>query len=454
MKNRGLVVFRVEPESIAGELGLEPGDRIVSINGEPLHDLIDFRFLESEESLSIDVKKAGGGQWVLDVEKDYDQCLGIDFGPGGFGRTRRCSNKCVFCFVDQMPPGLRKTLYVRDDDYRLSFWSGNFITLTNLNDNELRRIARQRLSPIYISVHSTNPALREKMLGNYRAGLIMEQLRYLAAAGIEMHTQVVLCPGLNDGRELERTAGDLAGLWPAVSSLAVVPVGMTRFRQGLYQLRAVTGDEARGLVRWVGAKQEEYISEFEDPFIFASDEFYLLAGEPIPPADRYGCFPQLENGVGLTRLFLDEWEAVESGLPGEAHSQKVTLVTGLLGEKVLAPVVARLNKIKGLEVTVKVIENQFFGRQVTVAGLVTGKDILEQVGPGEAGDLLVLPSVMLKKEEAVFLDDISLGDLAAHLKVRTAVVEGPRQLVDVLVDSPEKAEIFIDKRSCKSCKSC
>jgi len=444
MKNRGLKVCLVKPESIAAELGLEPGDWIISINGEPLQDLIDFRFWESEEKLSIDVKKAGGEAWILDVEKDYDQCLGIEFGRGSFGRTRSCSNKCVFCFVDQMPAGMRKTLYVRDDDYRLSFWSGNFITLTNLKDSELRRIVRQRLGPVYISVHTTNPGLRREMLGSRKAGLIMEQLGYLAEAGIEMHTQVVLCPGLNSGVELERTAADLAGLWPAVSSLAVVPVGLTRYRQDLFQLRRVTSDEARDLVRWVSARQEEHMRDFDDPFIFASDEFYLLAGEPAPPVNRYGSFPQVENGVGLTRLFLDEWAKVQESLPEEVAAKKVTLLTGTLGKKVLSPVVERLNKIKGLSVSLQAIENYFFGQQVTVAGLVTGKDILRQVAPGAAGDLLVLPAVMLKKENMVFLDDIGLAELASRLKVSIAAVEGPRQLVDVVAGDPEKAEVFIE----------
>ncbi|MCL6635142.1 MAG: DUF512 domain-containing protein [Peptococcaceae bacterium] len=433
MKNRGLAVFQVEPGSIAEELGLEPGDRIVSVNGEPVRDIIDYRFLETEESLTVEVKKAGGEEWVLDIEKDFDQGLGLDFGPEGFGRTIRCRNKCVFCFVDQMPPGLRKTLYIKDDDYRLSFWSGNFITLTNLGDGELHRIAAQRLSPLYISVHTTNGALREKMLGNSRAGLIMEQLRYLAGAGIEMHTQAVLCPGLNDGEELARTADDLAGLWPAVRSLAVVPVGLTRFRQGLYPLRAFGPDEARRLLRWAGARQEEFLRGLGYPFLFASDEFYLLCGEPVPPAERYADFPQTENGVGLVRLFLDEWEEVRGGLPRQVAPMKATLATGVLAEALLRPVAARLNGIKGLAVTLKVIENRFFGSQVTVAGLITGGDLLAQIRPGEAGDLLVLPSVTLKEEEAVFLDGLTVQDLSRRLETKVAVADGPRQLLEVLL---------------------
>ncbi|NPV74389.1 MAG: DUF512 domain-containing protein [Pelotomaculum sp.] len=443
MKRRGLYIARVGRGSIAEECGLKAGDWIVAINGEPVRDLIDFRFLEAEEKLNIDVKKADGEEWVLEVEKDYDQSLGIEFGEMGFGRIKRCSNKCVFCFVDQMPSGLRRSVYVKDDDYRLSFWSGSFITLTNLGSKELERIVKQRLSPLYISVHATNPKLRAEMLGNPKAGLVMEQLRYLAAGGIEMHAQVVLCPGLNDGEELEKTIADLAGLWPAVNSLAVVPVGLTRFRKGLYALRSFNPEEARRLVCWLGLKQEEYLLEMGSPFVFPSDEFYLLAGEPVPPAERYAGFPQAENGVGLTRLFLDEWKKTEKNLPGQAAPLKAVLITGVLGEKVLRPIVRRLNEIKNLEVSIKVIKNYFFGEQVTVAGLLTGRDLLNQIGPGETGDVLLLPSVMLRKEGAVFLDGLTLKGLARRLKACVAAVEGPRQLARVLLEGPEKAAIQV-----------
>lgn len=446
MKRRGLKIEAVEPGSIAEELGVAAGDRVTAINGMPVRDLIDFRYLAADELLFIDLKKADGEEWVLEVEKDFDQNLGINFGAGGFGPAIKCINKCVFCFVDQMPPGMRRTLYVKDDDYRLSFWHGNFITLTNLSKNKLKRIARQRLGPLYISVHTTNPVLRERMLGSSRAGSIMEQLRFLAEAGIEMHTQVVLCPGLNDAAELERTAGDLFTLWPAVKSLAVVPVGLTRFREGLYPLAAFTREKARALVRWVHDRQKEYITRRQHPFIFASDEFYLLAGETAPAAERYDGFPQLENGVGLTRLFLDEWADAVGGLPDAAEPQRIVLVTGVLGNKILKPVAARLNKIAGLQVSIKVIENNFFGKQVTATGLVTGSDILAQT-TGDAGDLIVLPAVMLKEDEKVFLDDVSLQELAGKLKAAVAAVSGPRQLVDVIINSPAKAEMFIDKRS-------
>lgn len=438
MRQLGLEVFRVEPGSIAGELGLEPGDRIVRMNGEPVQDIIDFRFLETEEILDIIITKQNGDCWDLDVEKDYDEPLGVDFGPYNFGCTIHCANKCLFCFVDQMPSNMRKTLYLKDDDYRLSFWNGNFITLTNLRDEQLRRIARQRLSPLYISVHTTNPELRARMLGNKNAGLILEQLQYLAGAGIEMHTQVVLCPGLNDEKELERTFADLVGLWPSVSSMALVPVGLTRFRQGCYPLRVFSSDEAARLLQWVTLKQDDCLERLDNPFVFASDEFYLLSGELIPNSERYAGFPQVENGVGLTRLFLDEWETVKAGLPRKAPRLKATLATGILGEKALKPVVAGLNTVKGLDVSIAVINNRFFGEQITVAGLVTGQDLLAQLDPGNIGDLLVLPAVMLKKDEEIFLDGLTLPELSRHLKKPIVVADGPRQLIEVLISSANR----------------
>jgi len=439
---RGLTIERVLPGSIAAEMELKPGDRLIAINGMAVRDLIDFRFLVAEEHLDIEIHTASGEEWVLEVEKDYDEDLGMEFAGGGFGSTNRCSNHCVFCFVDQMPSGLRKSLYIKDDDYRLSFWSGNFITLTNVGERELKRIVQQRLSPLYISVHTTNPEMRTFMLGHKRAGRIMEQLKFLAKAGIELHTQVVLCPGLNDGKELEKTAEDLSSLWPSVSSLAVVPVGLTQYRSNCYPLRAVTPDEARQVVSWAGLKQEEYLAKLGDPFIFVSDEFYLLAGEQVPSAERYAGFPQLENGVGLVRLFLQEWEEARQDLPEAVRPLKVTIATGKLGAMVLQPVAARLNRIEGLQVSVQAIENHFFGPQVTVTGLVVGQDLCNQLDPQKIGDFLILPDVMLKQDEDLFLDDLSLDALARHLKTRVAVVKGPHQLLEVLLKGPELAERY------------
>lgn len=434
MRQQGLEIFSVKPDSIADELGLEPGDRIMSINDEPVRDIIDLRFMETDENLNVVIAKPDGACWELDVEKEFDEFLGIDFGPRNFGNVMRCANKCLFCFVDQMPPHMRRTLYLKDDDYRLSFWDGNFITLTNLSDDHLRRIVKQRLSPLYISVHTTNPELRKRMLGNELAGRIYEQLAYLAASGIEMHTQLVLCPGLNDGEELARTLSDLAGLWPAVSSVALVPVGLTRFRKGCAQLRFFRCDEAVRLVNWVIRRQESFLADLNNPFVFAADEFYLLSGEQIPATERYAGFPQLENGVGPTRLFLDEWETVKTGLPKSAPKYKATLATSVLGEKVLRQVVSGgLDAIKGLDLSIAVIVNNYFGEQITVAGLLTGQDLLRQLDPDQLGDLLVLPAVMLKKDDEIFLDGLTLSELSRHLGKPVAVAGGPKQLLEILL---------------------
>ena len=443
MKVQGLQVEMVEPGSIAAELELEPGDRVMEINGEPVRDIIDYRFLESDEEIIVKVCKPDGEEWLVEVGKDFDESLGLFFGENACGQTVRCANKCVFCFVEQMPPGLRESLYVKDDDYRLSFLSGNFITLTNLKDGDFKRIARQRLSPLYISVHATHPPLREELMGNRRAGQILEQMRYLAGAGIEMHTQAVLCPGLNDGNELTRTYGDLVGLWPAVRSMAVVPVGLTRHREGCCPLQTFTCDGAAAVLRFVHKMQEECLARLGDPFVFASDEFYFLAGQDVPPAERYDDFPQTENGVGLTRLFLDEWRAAEGTLPSSAPRKiKAAVVTGTLAAPLLGPVVERLNAVSGLDVELMVIKNHFFGEQVTVAGLITGGDIAAQAATGGRKDLIIVPAVMLKKDEAVFLDGVTLSALPARLRADVALVDGPGEMADLLLSGPQKTTTY------------
>jgi len=429
MIQNGLTVEKVAAGGIAHQLGVEPGDRIVEINGQPVRDIVDYRFLSCGEKLNILVVKPGGESWLLDIEKDYEDSLGLEFGPRELGRIKRCRNRCIFCFLDQMPRGLRSTLYFNDDDYRLSFTQGNFITLTNLRREDLERIAGQRLSPLYISVHTTNPVLREKMLNNPRAGKIMEQLRFLAGAGIEMHAQAVLCPGINDGPELARTISDLYSLWPAVRSLAVVPVGLTRYRDKLYPLRIYNKEEAQEITGLVRKWQRACRRRGGHPFVFAADEFYLLAGEPVPPAKDYAGFPQLENGVGLVRLFWDEWDAAAKKLPARlVRPRKVTVATGKLGEEILKPVVGRLNEIENLEVQLIGVTNCFFGETVTVAGLLTAQDLLATLEGKNPADLLIIPAVMVREEDDVFLDGPSLDEFARHLGVPAAKAGGPREL--------------------------
>ncbi|GAB6182201.1 radical SAM protein [Desulfotomaculum defluvii] len=432
MKNNGLLITEIDKDSIADELGIQPGDRLIAINDVPLRDFLDYRFLCANEELIAKVVTANNEQWEIEIEKDYDEDLGLAFGEHSFGPTRRCHNRCVFCFVDQMAPSMRETLYIKDDDYRLSFWQGNFVSLTNVKEDELRRIIEQKLGPLYISVHTTNPELRCRMLNNRHAGKILEQLRLLAEGGIEMQTQIVLCPEINDGEELKRSINDLAKLWPQVHSLAVVPVGLTKYRTGLANLRTFTVAEAQEVITMIEGYQQEFLENWDYPFVFASDEFYVMAGKPIPPRENYADFPQTENGIGLARLFLDEWEEIQEELPNEIEGElTATLITGTSGETFLRPVTDRLNRIKGLKVQLEVVPNHFFGESVTVAGLLTAGDIIRALKGKNIGDRLVLPSVMLRDGEDVFLDDLTVNDVSQQLGVTVVVAEGPRDLVEV-----------------------
>ncbi|MCL2336778.1 MAG: DUF512 domain-containing protein [Firmicutes bacterium] len=427
---RGLVVKDIEADSIAAELGVEQGDTVLRINDAAIKDIIDYKFYSTEENLQLLLQKKDGRQWLLEIEKDFDESLGLDFHGDGLGKTMRCRNKCVFCFVDQMPVRMRPSLYVKDDDYRLSFAQGNFITLTNVSATELKRIAVMRLSPLYVSVHTVNPALRQKIMSHPGAGRIMEQLKFLAQAGIEIHTQAVLCPGLNDGAELERTIRELGSLWPAVRSLAVVPVGLTAHRSGLPHLRPYQPDEARAVVRQVQQWQKEFLARYDNPLVFASDEFYLTAAEPIPPAASYGDFPQTENGVGLVRLFKEQWRQARRKLPkAAARPVRATLVTGTLAGPLLRQVTDELNRIGQVQIGLQVLQNNFFGHNVTVAGLLTGRELINGLTGHELGEKVLFPSVMLRDGDEVFLDDITVAEISRCLQTPVLPVDGPADLV-------------------------
>ncbi len=420
------VVSSVAPGSIAEEMEIKPGDFIVSINEKPITDLIDYKYLISDDYLEVElVDGVTGEQWVLEIEKEFDEDLGVTFDEAVFDGIRACQNRCVFCFVDQMPSQMRETLYVKDDDYRLSFLQGNFVTLTNLSRVDLDRIAELRLSPLYVSVHTTNPDLRVRMLGNKKAGQVLEQLRFLASAGTQLHTQIVLCPGVNDGAELEHTIEDLTSLWPAVQTVAVVPVGLTDFRAGLYELRNVSVEEAKGLVKQISRLQHSLRQKTGKSLVYLSDEFYLKAGEPVPEAETYDDYEQLENGVGLVRLLYDRFEKVKDQIPGEILPMKrVVLATGKLGGQAMQPVLDELKKVKGLFIEPLVIENRFFGSNVTVTGLLTGSDIIEALKETAIdADVLLIPAVMCKKQETVFLDDLSPSYVAAKLTLPVKVVD-------------------------------
>jgi len=417
----------VIPGSIGAELGVEKGDFLISINGIVPQDLIDYRYLSADEYIDVEIEKPDRQRIVLEIEKDADEDLGLVFTQDTFDGMKRCKNKCIFCFVDQMPPNLRDSLYIKDDDYRLSLLYGNFITLTNMKEADLQRIMEMHISPIYISVHSTEPEIRKRMLNNPQAGKLISIMTRLAEAGIEMHTQVVLCPGINDGEHLAETIATLQNFWPQVKSVAVVPVGITKYQKNPL-LRSYTPSEAKIIIRDVTWRQEEFKSKINSNFVFLADEFYLLAGEEIPSYDHYEGFPQIENGVGLVRYFWHDFQKAAPKLPQALkNKKKFFIVTGISGGPVLEPIIQRLNEIKNLEVNLIKISNDFFGRTVTVTGLLTGHDLIlgleEWRKEEEEVPEIFISSTMLKYGADVFLDNTKVSQVAARLNCKINVLE-------------------------------
>ena len=432
-------ISRVIPGSIAQELELEEGDRLVSINGEAVEDVFDYRFMIQEEELTVIVLKESGEEWELSIEKDPEEDLGLEFENGLMDEYRSCSNRCIFCFIDQMPPGMRKTLYFKDDDARLSFLQGNYITLTNLSEHDMERILRYRLSPVNVSFHTTNPELRCRMLGNRFAGEALEKARRLCApgTGIEINGQIVLCRGINDGAELDRTLTDLIELKPGLKSVSVVPVGLTRFREGLFPLEPFTKEDAVKVLAQIRAFQEKSMEIDGTHFVHASDEWYLLAGEDIPPADAYDGYEQLENGVGMLRLLMDEFDgalrlAEESGQNPEPA--KRTLVTGrLMGSTIQSFADRTMELYPQLELVVREIRNDFFGERITVSGLLTGQDIIAQLSGTDIGDEILMPRNLLRAGETVLLDDVTLEDIERELETPVRVIEDGYDLLDAMM---------------------
>jgi putative radical SAM enzyme (TIGR03279 family) len=406
----------------------------VAINGTSLRDAIDFYFHAGEELLELTYLRDGTSRSARIRRRDGRK-LGLELAPPRPGEISTCANKCVFCFIHQLPRGMRKSLYVKDDDYRLSFLHGNYITLTDLQEEALRRIEAQRLSPLYVSVHSTDPELRHRLLGQPRVKReILPIMSRLASAGITMHAQIVLCPDWNDGPHLKRSVRELSALYPGVATVAVVPVGLTRHRQRLPALRSVTPDEARQLVHDLEAWQREFQAQLGSRFVFAADELYLLGGIEIPPAPHYEGSPLLEDGVGLVRRFVDGWERVVRRLPPALSCpRRVSVATG----EMFAPSLTRLSdqlQVKDLTVEVIPVANDFFGRAIGVAGLLTGQDIVAQLSARPLGELVLVPAVALKDGAGVFLDDVTPEDLADHLSVPVKAVEPtPRALLSALL---------------------
>lgn len=443
------VIKEVKPGSIADELEIEAGDVLLTINDEEIEDIFDYRFLIQDEYLEVLIRKPDGEEWELEIDKEYEEDLGLEFENALMSEYRSCCNKCIFCFIDQMPPGMRETLYFKDDDSRLSFLQGNYITLTNMKDKDIERIIRMHLAPINISVQTTNPELRCKMLNNRFAGEKLKYLQRLYEGNIEMNGQIVCCKGVNDGAELRRSIEDLAKYLPFMRSVSVVPAGITKFRDGLYPLETFTKEEAEAVIDTIEAYQKQYYEEFGLHFIHASDEWYILAERPLPEEDRYDGYIQLENGVGMLRLLMDEFEeALADLLNSETYAElkntlnrTITIATGKLAYPTIQGFAKRLeDAFPGVKISVVPIRNDFFGETITVSGLITGQDLIEQLkekkkAGEDLGDTLLLPSNLLRSGEQVFLDDVTVSQVEEVLGMRVVTVEpGGRDFIEAVIN--------------------
>jgi putative radical SAM enzyme (TIGR03279 family) len=421
MKKNGLLIASLD-QDLARKTGLEPGDRIVHVDGQPVEDELDYRFHTAEDRVELEVHGLHAKSPRLVTLTD-DEPRGICFQPM---RTRRCRNKCLFCFVDQLPPGLRKTLYVKDEDYRFSFLYGNFVTLSSIRDEELDRIRRIRMSPIYVSVHATDPDVRDRLLGRKKSRDILKILGKLTDWGITVHAQVVLCPGINDGKVLEKTISDLAGFHPGLASIAVVPVGLTRFRRQnrLTPLRGVGKSDAERIINKIEELKENWKDVYKGSFLFLADEFYWKAERSFPSIREYGDLPQIENGVGMVPLFYAQWEESRKGRPGavsRAGSASFLVVTGELAYPHVRAYARWLEVAKGVRLNVVPVRNDTLGGQVNVTGLLMGRDLLKQFEKRVSGhEMLLVPDVMLDIKNVRFLDDISLKDLERILGIPVA----------------------------------
>jgi putative radical SAM enzyme (TIGR03279 family) len=422
-------VSRIQPGSLAEAAGLRPGDSMVSINGHLLRDIIDYRFYAAEEELEIVAQRGRDELPTVRIERGYDQDLGLEFEAPTFDGIRRCRNKCDFCFIHQMPPGLRSSLYVKDDDYRYSFLFGNFITLTNLHQDDWIRIGEQRLSPLYVSVHAADPQLRSRILGVPTTQDILSQIRRLGDLGIEVHTQIVVIPELNDGQALERTVQDLASFYPSVASIALVPVGITRYHA--CGLRALTVQEAEDILALARPLRRQYRKRCGIALVYPSDEMYLMAGQPVPSAREYDGFPQLANGVGMVRQLLDDWQLAKHRRPqGTWPYEKTSLVCATLIAPLLRQLATEWAQLVQASVQVLPVENDLFGPTVTVSGLLTARDVLDTLRGQDLGDLVVLPRAMFDASGELTLDDYPLSQMEQALGVSVVAAETMGELLE------------------------
>lgn len=426
------IVDSVAPGSISGELDIEAGDALVEINGNKIEDIFDYQYYTQDEYIEVLIRKPSGEEWILEIDKEYDEDLGITFENGLMDDYRSCRNKCIFCFIDQMPKGMRDTLYFKDDDSRLSFLQGNYVTLTNMSDADVDRIIRYRLSPINVSFQTTNPALRCKMLNNRFAGQALEKAWKLARAGITMNGQIVLCKGVNDGAELERSISDLSAYLPNLESVSVVPVGLSKYRDGLFPLEPFTPQDARQVLAAIHKWQDKLYDAHGVHFVHASDEWYILAGEELPEEERYDGYLQLENGVGMLRLLIDEFQAAFDALRQagdvDAAPKELSIATGKLACGFISDMAGQITAaFPQIKIHVYAVRNDFFGEMITVSGLLTGQDLRAQLKGKALGDRLLLPQNVLKSGETVFLDDMTLAELEKALQVPIDIVKSSGQ---------------------------
>ena len=428
--HKGHVIQEVLPGSIAEEMGIEAGDKLIAIGNTEIEDIFDYQFLVQDTYIEVLVEKPDGEQWLLEVDKEYDEDLGVNFENGLMDEYRHCHNKCVFCFIDQMPPGMRDTLYFKDDDSRLSFLQGNYVTLTNMSDHDIDRICRYHLSPINISFQTMNPELRCRMLNNRFAGEALKKVDRLMEAGIRMNGQIVLCKGLNDGKELEYSIRELMKYIPNLESVSVVPVGLSRYREGLYPLEPFTEEDAGEVVAMIERYQRECYDKYGIHFVHASDEWYIQAGMEMPEEERYDGYLQLENGVGMLRLLLNEFadaleqRRAEEGFPDPVPHGELSIATGLLACPYIERMGAQMEEAyPNIRVHVYPITNYFFGERITVSGLITGQDLVAQLKDKRLGDRLLLPENILRSGEDVFLDDLRVGDVEKALQVPVNIVK-------------------------------
>lgn len=432
------LITKILPDSIAAEMGFEVGDAIISINGTAPRDLIDYQFLCADELLELEVIDVAGKTHHVEIEKDYDEGLGLEFDSALFDNLIQCNNRCPFCFIDQQPPGKRQSLYLKDDDYRLSFLYGSYLTLTNLSQKEWARIEQMRLSPLYVSVHATEPEIRTRLLKNPRAGEILQQLKWFQQKRLQIHAQVVVCPGINDGKHLEKTLLDLAafhkGKTPAVASVAVVPVGLTKFRPTEDELIPVNPEKAAEVIEQVQNLQAKFRTSLKSTFAWLADEWFLIAGADLPPESDYENYPQIDNGVGSIRAFLKEFDLAAKNLPKRINTpKKLTWVLGNAVEKAFQPIAERLNLIENLEITIVALYSNYWGQKITVTGLLTGEDLLSELQQRYLGDGVLLPAMMLKHGDTCFLDDMTVTELASKLSTPILPVRGIAELIETCI---------------------